>query len=171
MKNVLFLTVIACCLLTSCLGDMSGLFGGSGSTYSLEGKWGMVSGGIERNGVFSGLDSKDDYYKTMEFNEDGTFVEECGDLRATGTYTVQGSSTISYTYSEVPGDGPAYFAIHNSGTWMYVFWNANSFTLYDYSSRSLEISMTFSKISVTEPTHERGKKELSSSEREEGERS
>ena len=150
MKKVLFFAVITCCLLTSCLGDMSGLlFGDGGSTYSLEGQWGMVSGGIERNGVFSGLENKGDYYKTMEFNEDGTFVEKCGDLTASGTYSIQGSSTISYTYSEVSGEGPAYFAIHKSGTWMYAFWNQNSFTLYDYSSRSLEVSMTFSKISAT----------------------
>jgi hypothetical protein len=123
---------------TSC-GDIFG------PSYSVIGKWGMVSGGIKADGKFTELAEKtDSYYKTMEFREDGTFTEICGDLTANGTYK-QSSGKITYNYTEVPLGGAKYFAIHNSGTWTYYFWEDNIFTLYDFTS-TLEVSMTFKKI-------------------------
>ena len=135
MKKFLALLISLVCFI-ACVGDNS----------ALEGNWGMISGGIKKNGVFSSLDDKGDFYKTMEFNTDGTFTEVCGGLSATGTYKVKGGSSISYTYKSISGNGPEYFAIHSSGTWTYHFLGSDSFTLYDFSSSSFEVSMTFKRL-------------------------
>ena len=137
MKRFLFVTSIICLLATAC-GDLFG------SQNSIEGKWGMVSGGIKKNGSFNSLEEKSEFYKTIEFLSDGTFVETCGTHSATGTYKVSGKS-ITYSYTDYPNGGPEYFAIHKSGKWTIQFWDAGSFTLYDFSS-SYEVSMTFNKI-------------------------
>ena len=105
----------------------------------------MVSGVIERYGVYEKVEKGDGYHKIMEFLPDGTFTETCGTATASGTYKVSGSS-IRYSYSDVSGSGPAYFAIHRSGRWNYQFWKDDSFTLYDFASAALEISMNFEKI-------------------------
>ena len=106
----------------------------------------MVSGGIKKNGSFNSLNEKDDFYKTIEFLSDGTFIETCGSETATGTYKVGGGQSITYSYTNYPNGGPEYFAIHKSGKWTYQFWSPDSFTLYDFSSSSNEVSMTFTKI-------------------------
>ena len=137
MKRFLFVTSIICLLATAC-GDLFG------SQNSIEGKWGMVSGGIKKNGSFNSLEEKSEFYKTIEFLSDGTFVETCGTQSATGSYKVSGKS-ITYSYTDYPDGGPKYFAIHKSGKWTIQFWDAGTFTLYDFSS-SYEVSMTFNKI-------------------------
>lgn len=137
MKRFLFVTTFICLLATAC-GDLFG------SQNSIEGKWGMVSGGIKKNGSFNSLEEKSEFYKTIEFLSDGTFVETCGTQSATGTYKVSGKS-ITYSYIDYPDGGPEYFAIHKSGKWTIQFWDAGTFTLYDFSS-SYEVSMTFNKI-------------------------
>lgn len=139
MKRFLFVTTFMCLLATAC-GDLLG------SQNSIEGKWGMVSGGIKKNGSFNSLNEKDDFYKTIEFLSDGTFIETCGSETATGTYKVGGGQSITYSYTNYPNGGPEYFAIHKSGKWTYQFWGPDSFTLYDFSSLSNEVSMTFAKI-------------------------
>ena len=139
MKRFLFVTVIICLLTTAC-GDLFG------TQNSIEGQWGMVSGGIKKNGSLTSLDEKNDFYKIIEFKSDGTFIETCGSETATGTYKVGGGQSITYSYTDYPHGGPEYFAIHKSGKWTYQFWGADSFTLYDFSSSSYEVSMTFTKI-------------------------
>lgn len=137
MKRFL-LALMVCLIASSCTDSLS--------SSKLEGEWGMVSGGIKDNGGFRSLEKKGEYYKTMEFLADGTFVEKCGSLTATGTYTVKGGRSICYSYIDAPSGGPEYFVVHKSGTWMYQFWDEGSFTLYDYASSSHEVSMTFSRI-------------------------
>lgn len=138
LLSILFFGVLLC----SCFGSES-------AQKSLIGEWGMVSGGVEKHGVFAGLEHKDDYYKTMEFREDGSFTEICGELVANGTYEVVNSQRIKYSYIDAPGGGPEYFVIHRSGSWTYYFFESDAFTLYDYSaSPSLEVSMTFKRISA-----------------------
>ena len=139
MKRFLFVTTFICLLATAC-GDLLG------SQNSIEGQWGMVSGGIKKNGSFTSLDEKNDFYKIIEFKSDGTFIETCGSETATGTYKVGGGQSITYSYTNYPEGGPEYFAIRKSGKWTYQFWGADSFTLYDFSSSSYEVSMTFTKI-------------------------
>lgn len=139
MKKVL-LFLLASLIVSACVD----LF--SSSKYSLEGTWGMVSGGIKDNGKFRDLNKTGEYYKTIEFSDDGTFTEKCGTLVATGTYKVKGSQSISYSYTDVSGSGPEYFVVHRSGSWTYYFWEEDSFTLYDYASSSHEVSMTFERI-------------------------
>ena len=139
MKKVLFIAAIICLLTTAC----EDLFG---TQNSIEGQWGMVSGGIKKNGSFTSLDEKNDFYKIIEFKSDGTFIETCGSETATGTYKVGGGQSITYSYTNYPEGGPEYFAIRKSGKWTYQFWGADSFTLYDFSSSSYEVSMTFTKI-------------------------
>ena len=139
MKKVLFIAEIICLLTTAC-GDLFG------TQNSIEGQWGMVSGGIKKNGSFTSLDEKNDFYKIIEFKSDGTFIETCGSETATGTYKVGGGQSITYSYTNYPEGGPEYFAIRKSGKWTYQFWGADSFTLYDFSSSSYEVSMTFTKI-------------------------
>lgn len=138
MKKVLFITTMICLLATAC-GELFG------TQHSIEGTWGMVSGGIKKNGSFKSLDEKSDFYKTIEFKSDGTFIETCGSYTATGTYKSSGQS-ITYSYTDYPNGGPEYFAIHKSGKWTYQLWGADTFTLYDFSSSSYEVSMTFTKI-------------------------
>ena len=133
-----FALLLICMIAPSC----SGLYGPGPS---VAGKWGMVSGGIKVAGVFTGLDKTEgSYYKTMEFREDGTFTETCGDSSASGTYSVSGS-TITYSYTDVKGSGPVYFAPHRTGVWTFHFWNDAFFTLYDFNSLQ-EISMSFERI-------------------------
>lgn len=139
MKRFLFVTTFICLLATAC-GDLFG------TQNSIEGQWGMVSGGIKKNGSFTSLDEKNDFYKIIEFKSDGTFIETCGSETATGTYKVGGGQSITYSYTNYPEGGPEYFAIRKSGKWTYQFWGADSFTLYDFSSSSYEVSMTFTKI-------------------------
>lgn len=142
MKKVfaILLSIYAFLLLTTSCGDLF-----SSSSRSIVGTWGMVSGGIKEGGSFSSLEEKEgSYYKTMVFLEDGTFTEQCGDATATGTYEVK-SSSIKYSYANVSGTGPAYFAIHKSGTWTYYFLDDDSFMLYDYAS-STEVSMRLKMI-------------------------
>lgn len=139
MKKVLFIAAIICLLTTAC-GDIFG------TQNSIEGQWGMVSGGIKKNGSFTSLDEKNDFYKIIEFKSDGTFIETCESETATGTYKVGGGQSITYSYTNYPEGGPEYFAIRKSGKWTYQFWGADSFTLYDFSSSSYEVSMTFTKI-------------------------
>ena len=117
----------------------------TGPERSIVGEWGMVSGGIKDKGVFTALDATDaGFYKTLEFREDGTFTEICGECVASGTYKVT-SGAISYLYSDVKGIGPDYFAIHSSGSWIYHFWEDDFFTLYDFASPK-EVSMSFRRI-------------------------
>lgn len=138
MKKIVLLFIAVACAF-SCT-DMF-----FGTTYSLEGKWGMVSGGIKRSGSFTSIEKMEEgYYKTIEFSADGTFKEVCGDAVATGTYKMRGSQSITYKYDSVPDKGSVYFAVHSSGTWTYSFWSEDSFTLYDFAdSPSFEVSMTF----------------------------
>jgi hypothetical protein len=138
MKRFVFFAAMICLMATSC----SDLFG---SKYSVEGKWGMVSGGIKKNGSFNSIEEKSEFYKTIEFMSDGTFVETCGTQSAEGTYSVTGQS-ITYSYTDYPDGGPEYFAIRKSGKWTFHFWDSDSFTLYDFASPSYEVSMTFEKI-------------------------
>ena len=137
-RALLVLAFLACMILPSC----SDLFA---PRNSVVGEWGMVSGGIKKNGKFTSIDKEDSYLKVMEFFEDGTFTETCGELKASGTYTQKGTS-ISYKYTSVSGDGPEWFVVHRSGTWTYYFWSSDSFTLYDFSSATYEVSMTFERI-------------------------
>ena len=139
MKTRLLLIAFVCLLATSCV-DMFG------PSRSIVGKWGMVSGGIKNGSDFNSLEENEgSYYKIMEFLEDGTFTETCGELTATGTYSQKGSTSITYSYTDTPSGGPAYFAIHKSGSWMYYFLDEDSFMLYDYAS-STEVSMRLKKI-------------------------
>ena len=141
MKKHLTILTLGLVLLLS-VSSCGDLFGPS---KSIVGTWGMVSGGIKERGEFTSLDEKDGaYYKTMKFLEDGTFIEICGELTATGTYS-QGGSSITYSYTDAPTGGPAYFAIHKSGSWMYYFMEEDSFMLYDYAS-STEVSMRLKLI-------------------------
>lgn len=115
------------------------------SDQSIVGTWGMESGGINEGDGLKTLEKEADaYYKIMEFREDGTFTERCGNLTASGTYSQKGSS-IKYSYNVMPNGGPIYFAIHRSGSWMYHFWEDGWFTLYDYTS-SLEVSMGMRRL-------------------------
>ena len=109
----------------------------------------MVSGAIKHGGTYSELPKTGTYYKVIELNQNGTFEETCGDYTAKGTYVVEGSQTISYSYTDVSGSGPSYFAMHDSGSWMYRFWDENTITIYDYTSQ-LEVSMTFIRMSQEE---------------------
>ena len=96
MKKVLFITTMICQLATAC-GDLFG------TQHSIEGTWGMVSGGIKKNGSFKSLDQKADFYKTIEFKSDGTFVETCGSYTATGTYNASCIKYDSATVIQAPG--------------------------------------------------------------------
>ena len=140
MKKI---TILFCALVCLTLGSCSGLF--DSKSPSIEGRWGMVSGGVEKYGKLQTLEKTDYHYKFMEFRDDGTFTEECGVFVATGTYKIQGES-INYTYTNIPSNSVEYFAIHESGTWMYHFWGENTFTLYDFASAALEVSMTFERL-------------------------
>ena len=133
------LCALVCLAFCSCVGLSTP------DTPSLEGRWGMVSGGIEKYGDLQLLEGKSGHYKTMEFRSDGTFTEECGVFVAQGTYKIKGGD-IKYTYTEIPSNDVEYFAIHESGTWIYKFWGENTFTLYDYASSALEVSMSFERL-------------------------
>lgn len=139
IKKLIITLAVAVCV-CSCFGDAE-------TSHKIVGKWGMVSGGIERYGVFASIEKGEGYLKTIEFREDGSFEEVCGSAVAIGTYEVKSSQSISYSYTSVSGEGPEYFAIHSSGKWMCQFWNDDSFTLYDYSaSPAFEVSMSFDRL-------------------------
>ena len=135
----LMLLLVAICFMMASCGDTPS------SDRSIVGTWGMESGGINEGHGLKTLEKEAGaYYKIMEFREDGTFMETCGNLTASGTYSQKGSS-IKYSYNVMPSGGPIYFAIHSSGSWMYQFWEDGWFTLYDYTS-SLEVSMSMRRL-------------------------
>ena len=132
----LSIIAVAGVLLSACAGLLQ-------PSHTIVGTWEMVSGGIKDKGVFTSLEKVDGkVYKTIEFRDDGTFTEVCEGLTASGTYSFN-STGIKYSYSSVPEGGPAYFAIHKSGLWTYMFWEDDFVTLYDFSSPTYEVSMSF----------------------------
>ena len=142
LRTILFVAIVGL-VLPSCRD----LFSSADDEKSFIGTWGMVSGGIKTSAGFTALETKEDsFYKTMDFSEDGSFIERCGDAVAYGAYEILNGQTIQYTYTTVYGTAPEYFVVHRSGSWLYYFMNKDSFMLYDYASSTHEVSMRFVRI-------------------------
>lgn len=114
---------------------------------SIQGEWAMTSGSTKINGTFTVLDVHSDGtpYKTMTFYGNGVFTATADGFATTGTYEVLSSSSIRFTYDDVPAGAPEWFAFRKSGTWNYSFLSDDVFWFYDYGT-SIEVAMTMERV-------------------------
>lgn len=114
---------------------------------SVVGEWAMTSGSTKIGGTFTVLNVQSDgsYYKKMSFSENGTFTATADGYSATGTYEVESSSSIRFSYDAIPVGAPEWFAFRKTGTWYFTFISNEVLWLYDYGT-SVEVAMTLERI-------------------------